>query len=175
MKKLIILFIIVCITALSSCSSQATDEKQTLKEETTLSGYDEGYDEGYDIAFDLAYDYGILIYSNECPADSKPTTPDISSFNNSSEFLRGYQDGYTEGLNEGYLWGLEEAEYIAQGTIEESALNAVIAEHPFIVGVIEHAEEIGFEDGWCEGHEEGYEEGYHDGYYDGYDDAKEGD
>lgn len=175
MKKFIILFLIVCITALSSCSSQTTDEKQTIKEETTLSDYEEGYEKGHDIAFGLAYDYGVLVYSNECSENDKPTVPDISSFNKSSEYLRGYQNGYTKGLDEGFLWGLEEAEYNSLGEIEDSALNAVIAEHPFIADVIEHAEETGFEEGWCEGHNEGYEEGYADGYDDGYEYAKKDD
>ena len=165
--------LLLIIAFLPSCS----DNKQntTTTEIITLSEYEQGYEQGYDVAFDVAYDYAVYLYSNDANPADKPTNPNISSINENSEFLRGYKDGYAKGLDEGYLWGVEEAEYISQNAVEESALNAVIAEHPFIADVLQHAEEIGEENGYCEGYDEGYNEGYNKGYDDGYDDATEGD
>jgi flagellar biosynthesis/type III secretory pathway protein FliH len=202
MKKLCSLLIValifvpifIIVTFLSSCSFNnsakqvsAENEETTQSdnnsakqvsvenEETTQSEYKQGYEKGYDVAWGLAYNFAQYFYSGDSSADEKPTVPDILQINESSEFLKGYKDGYVKGLDEGYVWGLEDAEYISQNAVEKSALNAVIAEYPFLSDVLQHAEEKGEENGYCEGYNEGYDEGYNNGYDDGFDDATEGD
>lgn len=176
MKRTIYLFLLTfCLVFLISCTSNTNKQPSNVSttEETTLSDYEQGFERGYEVGFSVSSNYAKYFYSKDAQSSEKPTSPNISSINGSSDYLKGYDNGYSKGLDDGYIFGFEEAEFDSQIVFEDSALQSIIAEHPFVAEVINDAEDDGYENGWCEGYDEGYSEGYDVGWDDGYDDAIE--